>query len=81
MEDKVTDNTMTPSEYVRMVGLRATQLKFGKKPVIEWKGAFDPIAIAKSEIKQRVLPMAIVRKIPGSRDEIWNIKDMNIRDF
>ena len=87
MADHVTDNTITPSEYIRMVSLRAKHLKLGKTPLIEWKGAFDPIAIAKSEIKQRVLPMAIVRKIPdctsetGFRDEIWNIKDLNIRDF
>ena len=87
MTDKITDNTMTPHEYTRLVGLRAEQLKMGKKPVINWAGDFDPISIAKSEVKQRVVPIVIIRKIPdcnsktGFRDEIWNPKDMNIRDF
>ena len=87
MNDKITDDTMTPHEYVRLVGFRAYQLRMGSKPVIDWPFAFNPIAIAKSELKQRVLPIAIIRKIPdcnsetGFRDEIWNPNDMNIRDF
>ena len=87
MADKITDNTLTPHEYVRLVGYRADQLKMGGKPVIEWPFHFDPIAIAKSELKQRVIPLNIIRKIPdctsetGFRDEIWDPNDMNIRDF
>ena len=43
MTDKITDNTMTPHEYTRLIGLRAEQLKMGKKPVINWAGDFfDP---------------------------------------
>ena len=53
---------VTIHEYVRLIGFRAEQLKMGSKPVIDWPFHFNPIAIAKSELKQRVLPLAIIRK-------------------
>jgi len=85
-DDKVTDSTMTPNEYIRLIACRARQLKVGVKPVIKWTERFDPIAIAKEEINQRVIPLVIIRKIPdnrhtrGFREEIWEVKDMDIRD-
>ena len=78
---------VTTHEYVRLIGFRAEQLQMGSKPVIDWPFDFNPIAIAKSELKQRVLPLNIIRKIPdcnsktGFRDEVWNPNDMHIRDF
>lgn len=85
-DDRVTDDTMTPNEYIRLLSWRARQLKTGMRPVIEWKERFDPVAISKEEINQRRVPLVIIRKIPdsrsetGFRDEIWEIKDLNIRD-
>ena len=78
---------MTPHEYVKLVGTRAEQLRMGSKPVIDWPFDFNPIAIAKSELKQRVLPLDMIRKIrdcnskTGFRDEVWNPNNMRIRDF
>jgi len=85
-DDRVTDPTMTPNEYVSLVSWRAKQLKVGWKPTIEWAGPHDPIAIAKEEINRRVVPGVILRRIPdanfdvGFRIEVWEVKDMDIRD-
>lgn len=86
-DTRVTDATMTPNEYARLLSHRARQLKTGATPTIDWDGRFDPIAIAKEEISQRRIPLVIIRKIPdaknetGFRDEIWDVKELNIRDF
>jgi len=84
--DKVTDPLMTPFEYARLLSCRAKQIAAGMPLHIEWKGQFDPIAIAKSEIEQRLGTLVIIRKIPdvskpsGFRDEMWELSEMDIRD-
>ncbi len=84
---KVTDAVLTPYEYTRLLQCRAKQISFGMELKVEWENKpYDPIAIAKYEIEQRVVPLLVVRKIPdaskvsGFREEVWNIKDMDIRD-
>ena len=86
---KVTDNLITPYEYARLLSHRATELKLGFKPMIEWNESYDPIAIAKREIELRVVPLVVVRRIPGGdskknklgyKEEIWELKNLNIRD-
>ena len=87
MSERITDSTITPNKYVRVLCRRTKQLQIGARPTIEWKDRFDPIAIAKEEINQRRIPLVINRKIPDVthetmfRDEIWEVKEMNIRDF
>jgi len=83
---KLTDNLITPYEYAKLLIRRATELKMGYKPAIEWDGPYDPIAIAKREIELRVVPLVIVRNIPdlkspsGYKEEIWELKNLDIRD-
>ena len=54
--------------------------------MIEWDGPYDPIAIAKREIELRVVPLVVVRRIPdlksplGYKEEIWELKNLDIRD-
>jgi DNA-directed RNA polymerase subunit K/omega len=84
--NKVTEPYMTQYEYARILGFRATQIKLGYPPKIEYEGPFDPIYITKLEIESRVAPVVIIRHIPdssqpsGFRKEIWDLKDMHIRD-
>ena len=83
---KLTDNLITPYEYTRLMIRRAKELEMGYKPMIEWNGSYDPIAIAKCEIELRVVPLVVVRRIPdlknplGYKEEIWELKNLDIRD-
>jgi len=83
---KVTDNLLTPYEYAKILSRRATELRMGYEPAIEWNGSYDPIAIAKREIELRVVPLVVIRKIPnlknssGYKEEIWDLKNLDIRD-
>ena len=59
-EERVTDATITPYEYVRVLSYRARQLQLGKFSTLIWTDRFDPIAIAKEEINQRRCPIVII---------------------
>ena len=81
-----TNKVMTQYEYIALWCARAKQLKIGMPAKIEWYGIYDPIAIAKEEIKQGVVPLMIKRRIPdenyegGYKYEYWDIADMDVRD-
>ena len=72
---------MTRYEYAKLVGCRALLIKEGDPPKVECEGVFDPLEIAKKEIHERVIPLAIKRRLPNGREEILYISDMNIRDY
>ena len=82
----VTDNVLTPYEYARLLSAEAKLLAAGYPPSVEWDGPFDPIAIAKKKIEQRVGSLVIIRRIPdaskphGFREEVHDLKTMDIRD-
>jgi len=62
---------MTKYEYVRVLGTRATQLSQGAPPTINIGNMTNVIDIAKEELKQKTLPLIIVRKLPnGQKIEI-----------
>lgn len=81
-----TNKVMTQYEYIALWSARAKQLKIGMPAKVEWTGVYDPIAIAKEEIKQGVVPLMIKRRIPdenyegGYKFEYWDIADMDVRD-
>lgn len=84
--NKVTDSLLTPFEYTRILQFRAKRLALGDPPKIKWPYPFDPIAITKAEIDQQIIPVILIRKIPdnsyveGYREELWDIKNMDVRD-
>ena len=85
---RITDSTITPYEYTKLLSVRSKQLQLGFEPkvYVEPDKPYNPIEIAKREINERVVPLVVVRKIPdykntnGYREETWNIKELNIRD-
>ena len=85
---RITDSTMTQYEYAKLLSVRARQLQLGMEPKVSVDSnvPYNPIEIAKQEISERVIPLVIVRKIPdyknknNFREEIWTIKELNIRD-
>ena len=83
---KVTDAVTTPYEYARLLSAQAKLISVGQPILVDWDGPFDPIAIAKKQIEQRLGTLVIVRKIPdssnprGYREETHDIRDLDIRD-
>ena len=52
-------------ELDRIIGTRAKQLEGGAKPMVDTTDLRCPIEIARKELKERVLPLNIVRKLPN----------------
>ena len=85
--DKVTDAVTTPYEYSAIIYKRALMLMMGEPSKLKWDGPYDPIGIAKKEVEDGIIPVTLTRKIPdgsydmGYREETWDIKELNIRDY
>lgn len=83
--NKLTDNSLTPFEYTRLLSGTARMIAAGMPYNVEWNGPFDPIAIAKKVIEQRCGSLVVIRKIPGGlhgpTEEVWDLKNLDIRDI
>lgn len=83
--NKLTDNSLTPFEYTRLLSGTASMIAVGMPYSVEWTGPFDPIAIAKKVIEQRSGSLVVIRKIPGGvhgpTEEMWDLKNLDIRDI
>lgn len=75
---------MTKYEYTRLLAARALQISAGGengRPRVRVDGIYDAMEIARREIHERVVPLAIIRTLPDKSTEVWNMKEMHIRDY
>lgn len=56
---------ITRFERTRAISHRALQISQGAKPLTDCDGLRDPIEIAEKEFKEGVIPVIIVRHLPG----------------
>jgi DNA-directed RNA polymerase subunit K/omega len=77
-EERITKNTMTLYERVRILGTRAKQLSGGAKPLISGADDMNPKEIAKLELKHKMTPFKIRRILPNGDIEEWKISELNI---
>lgn len=62
---------LTKYEKVRIIGTRAEQLEAGAPPTIDIGNMTSAIDIAEKELKERKIPMMVVRNMPnGERRKI-----------
>lgn len=80
-QKKRTSDYMTKYEYTRLIACRAVRIDNGFPPKINVEGIFNPYEIARMELHARVIPLVIERTLPDGTKEIWNIKDMHIRNY
>jgi DNA-directed RNA polymerase subunit K/omega len=64
---------LTKYEKARIIGARALQISMGAPPLI-MTNAKSPIEIAEEELKEKVLPITIRRKLPDGRYQDIPIK-------
>jgi len=68
---RISHEHFTKFEMARVLGSRALQLSHGAKPLVKLtkemleKIGYNPIEIAKLEIEQGVIPITVIRKLPG----------------
>jgi len=61
------NNRITKYEKVRIIGVRATQLSMGAKPLIDVSNMTDILKIAEKEFEIGVIPISIIRTYPNGK--------------
>lgn len=75
-DSRITKPILTKYEKTRCLGLRATQLIQGSKPMIKNAEHLTPMQIAYLELKNKTLPLIIYRPIPNAKDEVYHIHEL-----
>jgi DNA-directed RNA polymerase subunit K/omega len=65
---------ITKYEKVRVIGLRATQIANGSKPLVDVENMIDPLKMAEKEFDCGKIPINIIRTLPNGRKISVNIK-------
>lgn len=77
-EDRITKNTMTSFERVRLLGTRSRQLASGAKPLVAGVENMNPRDIAKIELEHKMTPFKIRRELPNGNIEEWKVSELEI---
>ena len=82
IDDKISKPILFNYEYVKLLAIRAKQLSLGAKPMIKNYRGLTPKLIAHHEIKNKVIPLIILRPFFGNIKEQWKITEFtNIDDY
>ena len=66
-------------EKTRIIGQRAKQIENGSAPFIEINNnIIDAILIAEEELKQKKIPIIIMRPLPNGTNEYWPLKELQL---
>jgi len=65
--------SITKYEKTRILGVRATQLSNGAKPMTQIGNLRDPLKIAEKEYKEGTIPISIIRTFPNGQQVQVNI--------
>jgi len=71
---------LTRYELARIVAMRALQLSLGAPPLINIDNLDrkDPYYIAIEEIKRKILPVVIKRRLPNGIEYLLTLRDLEI---
>ena len=74
--NKITRPFVTKYEIVKLLATRTNQLARGAKPMIKKVDySITPKELAKLELKEKVIPLIVLRPIPNGKPERWKITE------
>ena len=78
---QISNNIMTPHEFSKICGIRATHLMNGQVARVKLDGQVNDIMqIVYEEIKQKKIPTKLVRYLPGGGEETVDPNKLYIDD-
>jgi len=77
---RITKAVMFEYERVRILGDRTKQLSSGAKSMIKGVENMDPKEVAKLELKEKVLPLIIIRTLPSKKKEKWRVSELQVQN-
>lgn len=76
--ERVTTPYLTKYERARILGTRAMQISHNAPVLVPLEGEVDPLIIAAKELRQRVLPIVVRRRLPDNTYEDWPINELEV---
>jgi DNA-directed RNA polymerase I, II, and III subunit RPABC2 len=68
-EDRITTRKLTKYERVRIISDRAKQISIGAQCMVQTDSRVDPVELAKLELKMKVCPIIVSRRLPSGQIE------------
>lgn len=68
---------LTKYERAKVLGVRASQLGKNAPCMVDPKGEYNVLEIAKMELEQGVLPLILQRHLPNGTVEEWTIAELH----
>lgn len=78
VEERVTTPYLTKYERARILGTRAMQIANNAPVLVPLEGEVDPLIIAAKELRQRVIPIIVRRRLPDNTYEDWSIRELEV---
>lgn len=75
-EDRISEQTMTYYEMVRIIGTRAQQFNYGAPPLVKGLEGMAPVKMAYVELISNMTPYIVRRHLPGKRYEEWHVSEL-----
>lgn len=75
MNMKWPTNKLTRFEYVRLLGARSLQIALGAPILVKADSVSNPSELAKTEFKEKLLPITIKRKMPSDERVVVEINE------
>jgi len=77
-EERVSKPFLNKYEKTRVLSTRSKQLSLGAKPLvkIDTNVRLPPFEVAQLELKHKMIPYIIRRKMPDGRFELWKISEL-----
>jgi len=76
--DRLSIPRLTKYEMVRIMSVRTKQLAQGAKPMIKNYSGLSSKEIALEELKNKIIPLIIVRPIPNVGIEKWKLSELQV---
>lgn len=77
-KERVSKPYLNKYEKTRILATRSKQLSLGAKPLIkiESERKLSPFEVASEELRQKMTPYIIRRKMPDGRYEVWKVSEL-----
>jgi DNA-directed RNA polymerase subunit K/omega len=80
-DERITSQYMFNYEFVKLIGVRATQISQGSRVFCKVDNLTDPLKIAEKELYDNKCPLSIKRYIRPNQYEIWSAQELIKRRF
>jgi len=76
--EKISKPFLNKYEKTRILSTRSKQLSLGAKPLVKIisETKLTPLDIAKQELKEKMIPYIIRRKMPNGKYEMWKLDEL-----